>query len=236
MTRPRLAPPFWQHDAYTLRRLTASVRQAIELASRFVPGGTVVDLGAGQAPYRELFSAPTWSYLCCDLPADSEVVIEPGRPVPLDDGCAAMLVSFQVLEHVWDLDWYLGEARRLLAADGRLILSTHGVWLFHPHPGDFRRWTRPGLERELVERGFVVEGVFPVVGPLAWTSQFRALGIAELLRRLPLLGGPLAALASAFMTLRMTIEDAITPAQWIADNAAVYVLVARRADAQGDAA
>jgi SAM-dependent methyltransferase len=227
MTSPRLAPSFWRQDAYTLRRLAVAVRSAIGLVSHALQGGTVVDLGAGDAPYRELFPAPMWSYRCCDL-TDSEVIIEPGKPVPLPDSSAALVVSFQVLEHVWDLDWYLGEARRLLSDDGRLILSTHGVWLFHPHPQDFRRWTRPGLEREMTERGFIIEAVLPVVGPLAWTTQFRTLGIVQLLRRIPLVGSPLAALTSAFMTLRMMIEDAVTPAQWIADNAATYVLVARR--------
>jgi SAM-dependent methyltransferase len=228
MTNPRLDPPFWRHDAYTLRRLSAAVRNAIALVSRSVRGGTVVDMGAGDAPYRELFPASIWSYVCCDLSADSEVILEPGRPIPLPDGSAALVVSFQVLEHVWNLDWYLGEAKRLLSADGRLILSTHGVWLFHPHPEDFRRWTRPGLERELTERGFVVEAVLPVVGPLAWTTQFRTLGIVQLMRRIPLLGVPLASVTAAFMTMRMMIEDAATPAQWITDNAAAYVLVARR--------
>lgn len=227
MTTPRLDPPLWRHDAYTLRRLAVAIRCAIALASKSITGGTVVDLGAGEAPYRGLFPPPTWSYLCCDLPADSEIVIEPGKPVALHDGSAALVVSFQVLEHVWDLDWYLGEARRLLHSDGRLILSTHGAWLFHPHPEDFRRWTRQGLIREVTERGFTVEAVFPAVGPLAWTTQFRTLGIVQLLQRVPLIGRVLAALTSSLMTLRMMLEDAITPTQWVADNAAVYVLVAR---------
>ena len=77
--------------------------------------------------------------------------------MPLPDGCAKVIVSFQVLEHVWDLDWYFSEIRRLLAPGGTLLLSTHGTWLYHPHPTDFRRWTREGLRMELSSRGFVVQ-------------------------------------------------------------------------------
>ena len=42
------------------------------------------------------------------------------------DGEYDLVASFQVLEHVWDLDAYLGEARRALRPEGWLLLSTHG--------------------------------------------------------------------------------------------------------------
>lgn len=229
MTSPRLRPPFWQHDAYTLKKLADAVE--IEAAQLATAGGhrRAVDLGAGEAPYRPLFEARGFSYLACDIDERAQVRIEPGRPVPLPDGHAQALLSFQVLEHVWDLDHYLGEARRLLADDGRLLLSTHGTWLYHPHPTDFRRWTRTGLEAELRARGFEPERVHALVGPLAWTTQFRAIGMAQLLRRVPLLGAPLAALVASIFHLRMLIEDAITPREWINTNAAVYLVVARKA-------
>lgn len=230
MTSPRLQPPFWQHDAYTLRRLANALRNAIGgLPPR---GGAsaarAIDLGAGDAPYRPLFEAHGYDYVDCDIGEQAKVRIVPGKPVPLPSGQAALVLSFQVLEHVWDLDAYLGEARRLLADDGRLLLSTHGAWLYHPHPTDYRRWTRSGLEAELSSRGFVCERTVGLVGPLAWTTQFRAIGAAQLLRRLPLAGALLAALLSSVYHLRMWIEDALTPQPWIDDNAAVYLVVARK--------
>ncbi|MFW1494634.1 methyltransferase domain-containing protein, partial [Vibrio parahaemolyticus] len=79
------------------------------------------------------------------------------------------VVSFQVLEHVRDVGCYLNEARRVLNTGGRLLLSTHGTWLYHPHPEDHRRWTRLGLIDELATYGFEVTDCVPVVGPLAWT-------------------------------------------------------------------
>jgi len=233
VTAPRLQPPFWQHDAYTLRRLAGALRRLIAglpPVQRTAP--RAVDLGAGDAPYRPLFEAAGYDYLACDIDAPAPLRIVPGQPLALAAGSAALVLSFQVLEHVWDLDAYLGEAHRLLADDGRLVLSTHGTWLYHPHPTDFRRWTRTGLQAELQSRGFVCERTVGLVGPLAWTTQFRAIGAAQLLRRFPLLGSLLAGLLSSLYHLRMIVEDALTPAGWIDDNAAVYLVQARKATAR----
>lgn len=232
MEHTRLSPPFWQHDAYTLNRLADALRAEINrLASSLQGAGTrrAVDLGAGSAPYRPLVESRGFDYVACDLDDDAPVRIEAGSPVPLPACCAALVLSLQVLEHVWDLDWYLGEARRLLQDDGRLVLSTHGTWLFHPHPTDFRRWTRSGLEAELRQRGFEPERTVALVGPLAWTTQFRAIGLHHALKRLRGIGPPLAAAFGALFHLRMKIEDAMTPREWIDTNAAVYVVVARKA-------
>lgn len=234
MTRPtRLAPPLWRHDAYTLRRLSEAVEAAAAATLTRVarrPGtACVIDLGAGDAPYRPLFERHGARYVACDIDAPAggaTVRIEPGKALPLPTASAQVLVSFQVLEHVWDLDWYLGEAQRLLAPDGQLILSTHGTWLYHPHPTDFRRWTRAGLIQELEQRGFTVRSVRALVGPLAWTTQFRALGWNRLLRALPLVGAWIAALSNTLHYLRMCLEDAVTPNSWTEHNAAVYLVVA----------
>lgn len=236
-TSIRLDPPFWRHDAYTLRKLAAAVgaaaRTALESPSVDGVPPCVVDLGAGDAPFRPLFEARGARYVACDIavPADGPTVrIEPGRPLPLPDASAQLVVSFQVLEHVLDLDWYLGETRRLLAPGGRLLLSTHGTWLYHPHPTDFRRWTRPGLLAELEQRGLRPISVQALVGPLAWTTQFRAFGWHRVLAAVPLVGPLLAAASNSLHHLRMMLEDAITPQPWIEDNAAMYLVLAQRAD------
>lgn len=227
-TKNRLFPPWWDHQHYPLKRL----RQAIEatLAQWALPqtGDCVVDLGCGDAPYRPLFTNQGCRYLACDLDGPVDVRILPGKPVDLPDESADGVVSFQVLEHVWDLDWYLGEALRLAKPGGWLLLSTHGVWLYHPHPCDYRRWTRDGLVRELEVRGFEIQAVRAIVGPLAWTTQFRLLGVREVLRRIPVLGPLLFKPWAVLTNLKMTLEDAITPA-WIRDdNACKYLILARK--------
>lgn len=225
----RRSPPLWDHQRHPLVALRRAVERVVASRLGRLDGRRVVDLGSGDAPYAPLFERLGCEYLTADLGEGADVRIEPGRPLPLPDGAAVGVVSFQVLEHVWDLDWYLGECRRLLAPGGFLLLSTHGAWLYHPHPTDFRRWTRDGLVEELASRGFRVEAVEPAVGPLAWTTQFRLLGMREALSRLPLLGRLLLPPLCVLMNLRMALEDAITPAAITRDNACVYVTFSRRA-------
>jgi SAM-dependent methyltransferase len=225
----RLEPRFWRdHDWYSLRRLRQELDAVLQSNDLLKAGQCVVDVGCGDRPYAPLFQSASMRYVACDLDGDVDVRITPGKRIPLDDGSADGVVSFQVLEHVWDLDWYLGECRRLLRPGGWLLLSTHGTWLYHPHPTDFRRWTRDGLEGELKARGFHVQAVRPVVGPLAWTTQFRLFGFRHLFQRVPVVGGMLFAPLLGMMNLRMWLEDAVTPASIRDGNASIYVTLSRR--------
>jgi SAM-dependent methyltransferase len=191
-------------------------------------GGQVVfDLGCGDRPYEPLIRSMNFDYVACDIEGDVDVTMTPGVRVDRPDHAAAGVVSFQVLEHVWDLDWYLGECRRLLKPGGWLLLSTHGTWPYHPHPTDYRRWTRDGLVAELQTRGFLVTSVHGLVGPLAWTTQIRALGYRQVLLRVPG-AGLLVNLLMAAMNLRMVVEDAMTPATIVETNACMYVVLCRR--------
>ena len=222
----RLWPNWWDHQRHSLVRLRQQIEYELGATLKPKPEHVVVDLGCGDMPYRPLFEELGCQYVGCDLDA-APVQIETGAPVPLPDASSHGVVSFQVLEHVWDLDWYLGECRRLLRADGWLLLSTHGSWLYHPHPTDYRRWTEDGLTAELVARGFHVERITGLMGPLAWTTQFRLLGFRHVLLQLPLLGPLLLPFLTMAMNLRMELEDAVTPPAIRQSNACIYVVVAR---------
>jgi SAM-dependent methyltransferase len=134
------------------------LRHGIEelLASPAVKIRHVVDFGAGNSPYRPLFRPTCETYLAADLPGNplADVEITPGGHLPLEDMSVDCVVSTQVLEHVPDPHAYLLEARRVLTDDGCLILSTHGMWRYHPDPGDYWRWTLDGLALELQRAGF----------------------------------------------------------------------------------
>ena len=229
----RLNAKPWRHDSYTLNRLQVALENAIsDLVSQNIlrdQDSLVLDIGAGDAPYRDLFRNYAKRYLACDLEAgpNIDLVFKEGEPLDLPSGIADCVLSAQVLEHVWDLDAYLGECRRCLTADGRLLISTHGTWLYHPHPGDYRRWTRDGLCRELESRGFEVVAIRPVVGPLAWTTQFRTLAYHRVLSALGGLGRLVASGVCLLMYLRMRVEDRVTPKSLRDSNAAVYVVTAR---------
>ena len=189
----------------------------------------MVDLGCGDMPYAEMMRQMKIDYQGADIGDGAALRIDESGRVPLPDGSAEAVLSVQVLEHVRDLDAYCAEIRRLLRDDGVLLLSTHGTWLYHPHPEDHRRWTRTGLIADLSDRGLVVEDVQAIVGPLATTTLIRSTGFAFALRRLPVIGGFLASLLAALMNLRAKLEDRITPAEIRYDNACVFLVRARKA-------
>lgn len=225
----RLSPRVWRdHDWFVMRGLRASIEFFLDHDSGLRAGQRVLDFGCGDRPYAPLMARRRADYVAGDLDGEVDVRIEPGRPLDLPDSSVDGIVSFQVLEHVWDLDWYLGECRRLLKPGGWLLLSTHGNWLYHPHPTDFRRWTRDGLTQELGSRGLGVQAVRSVAGPLAWGTLFRLMGLRHALGRVPVLGPLCLVPLTLLMNLRMMVEDWITPAGLRDTNACVYVTLSRK--------
>jgi SAM-dependent methyltransferase len=140
-------------------------------------GAAVLDFGSGPAPYRSLFTGYD-RYVTADLPGEhADLTIEAGR-VPAPDGAFDAVLSTQVLEHVPDPAAYLSEAHRMLAPGGTLILSTHGIYWYHPVPEDLWRWTGPGLRRQVERCGFAVTELIPLVSPpaAALTMFFQYVG------------------------------------------------------------
>ena len=219
----RLAPGISDADWYVLRALGSAIRRTLADGKLRLQGARVIDLGCGTRPYESMFAAVGAHYEGADIAGQPEIAIRADGTVAAPDGQYDVVASFQVLEHVWDVATYLREARRLLKRGGWLLLSTHGTWLYHPHPGDYRRWTAEGLRREVEAHGFRLEKMSPVVGPLAWTTVFRSLGACHALKKLPLLGTLLASGAATLFNARAWIEDRITPEAMIAANACVYV-------------
>lgn len=224
----RLNPKPWERLYYPLTRLREAIASALGEDLALAPGQRVVDVGCGNCPYRPLFAETGCEYVGCDIDGDVDVRFTPGERIDLPDGYADGVVSFQVLEHVWDLDWYLGECQRLLKPGGWLLLSTHGCWPYHPHPTDFRRWTQDGLAQELLIRGLPVATARGIVGPLAWSTYLRLYSAEYLFSRLPLAGAPLFAMLGLVMNVRMRLEDAITPAPSRLRNACTYIMVCRK--------
>ena len=136
-------------------------------------GATLVDYGCGNMPYRPLFEESGFKYIGYDFEGNdlAQKLIEETGMLPVPDESVDYILSSQVLEHVTDPVVYLGEAKRVLRKDGKLLLSTHGVWRYHPDPTDYWRWTGDGLKKVIEENGFRVTKIEGVIGPAATGIQ-----------------------------------------------------------------
>ena len=160
----------------------ASVQYAVRkplvawLAAQDVRGLRVLDVGCGDRPYDTL------------LVGASEIV---GFDVVL---------CLQVLEHVPDPAAAVRELRRAVKPGGRVLLSTHGVYPFHPNPDDLWRWTHDGLERLFrANSEWSSVTVRPGAGTAATVAMLVAHAIDLLAKRAHIrpLGAPFVALLNA---------------------------------------
>jgi SAM-dependent methyltransferase len=196
-------------------------------------GLVALDFGCGDRPYQSLLESQGIGYVGADIGGNPDIAIAADGTLVAPDAAYDLLLSFQVLEHVRDLDKYFAEARRVLRPGGLMLLSTHGTWLYHPHPEDHRRWTREGLLAEIAAHGFEVLECRPVVGPMAWTTIIRITGIAHFLRAIPGIGRGVGNAATLLANARARLEDAVTPSWITADNACVYVTLSQLTPAAG---
>jgi SAM-dependent methyltransferase len=107
-------------------------------------GLRVLDAGAGDRPYATLFP----DAVAFDLPSNPNAQLH-GQidAIPVEDATFDLVLCLQVLEHVPDPAAAVRELHRVVRPGGRVLLSTHGVYPFHPNPDDLWRWTSQGLER-----------------------------------------------------------------------------------------
>lgn len=224
----RSDPPITASAWYPLRQLRKAIAQEIAAYRLDAPGSDIVDFGAGDAPYRGMF--PQSTYRMADIAeaghhTQPELAIVEGR-VAVEDDCADIVVSFQVLEHVDDVALYLAEARRMIRPGGKLLLTTHGVWPYHPHPRDLWRWTAEGMAEEMTRNGFRPLTLRGVVGPLGWTDQIRMSAVRRAANALPIVGPVCAAILTTILNVKIAIEDGCTPNSIRQRDPAIIVVVA----------
>lgn len=223
--RRRLQPKLWDADYCLLKGMSEALA---DFSSKFVEADkTVVDFGCGAKPYRTLFPERC-RYIgvdACDNP-HAEIQIVPGERVPLADSSADVILSTQVVYLIPDFDYYLDECRRLLRPDGRLFITTHGTWTYHPASGgDYYRFTHDGLRHILKRADFEMEEIRPIVGTLGTGLHLRQLIFNAWLKRCGF--GPLAILLNVFTNLRIQLEEKITPYGTRMSSPIIYAAVAR---------
>jgi SAM-dependent methyltransferase len=205
------------------RRLILSFVSAA--AARTTEGSRVLDAGAGDAPYRELFAHcryRTADWAKSPHPGAREAdIIAPLDALPVDAESFDAIVCTQVLEHVADPAAVLAELHRVLAKDGQLWLSVPFVGELHEEPHDYWRYTSHALRMLLDRAGFVdasvepLGGYFSAVGVLAWNGG-TSIGVRAEGRDLPrrVLAASLRAAARALPVLDRLDRRRALPVGW----------------------
>jgi SAM-dependent methyltransferase len=124
--------------------------------------GDVLDFGCGSKPYESLFINAS-SYVGADIEVSGHDhkrsridVYYDGKTLPFPDRHFDAVVSFEVFEHVFNLDEVLEEIRRVLKPGGQLLITIPFAWDEHEIPYDFARYTSFGIRHVLVKSGFEV--------------------------------------------------------------------------------
>lgn len=216
------AAPASSRLGYIQRRLPEAIAVAVaELGLRAT--SRVLDFGCADQPYRALLPAGA-EYLGADLPGNPAASITIGADgrLPLPEASVDAVLSTQVLEHVTDPAVYLAECHRVLKPGGVLLLSTHGIMVYHPDPDDYWRWTCAGLRRAVAQSGLVVRSQRGVMGLTATGLQLLQDGLFGRIH--PRLRGML----TRIMQVLVRLADRAETDESRALNALVFVVVAEK--------
>lgn len=154
----RRDPPRSDRHYLVLASLARQLRGETARLLRGVDDARVLDVGCGAKPYLPLVASQAAEYVGVDTAQGPYVDhVAPAEQLPFEDASFDLVLCTQVLEHVQDPAAVLSEIHRVLCPGGGALISTHGVFLFHPDPpdtdGDYWRWTHAGLRKAVGEAG-----------------------------------------------------------------------------------
>lgn len=131
--------------------------------------GHLVDLGCGEATYKQYFLQYAESYTGVDWSntlhnTGADVVSDLNKKIELASESADTIISLSVLEHLCEPQVMLNEAFRILKPGGKIILQVPWQWWVHEAPHDYYRYTPYGLKYLFEKAGFREINVEPSSG------------------------------------------------------------------------
>lgn len=206
------------------------------VARETVPGARVLDIGAGDAPYAELFEHVDYVTLDWEHSphegAQRTTVSASADDLPFAAGEFDAVLLTQVLEHVRRPDVVLAEVARVLRPGGQLYATVPFAWELHEEPHDYWRFSPYALRALAEDAGLEVESVEPrsdslttlaqLMVNVSWTLNHQAAGQSE--RR----SAQLASAADALRELAPAVAT-LAPLDQRRALPLGYVLQARRA-------
>lgn len=170
----RLNPPTYGNLYYSMIQLKTKINSFLQDVADHQKRQKLLDFGCGSKPYKETILSYNFEYLGADLASIEgiDVAISESGILDLEDASVDVVLSSQVLEHIYDFDIYLRECNRVLKPNGQLILSTHGHWQFHPDPNDYWRWTSQGLKMVIERNNFEINRFEGIMNMISVSIQY----------------------------------------------------------------
>jgi SAM-dependent methyltransferase len=147
-----------------------------QFAAPLVAGRRVLEVGCGEGYGTALLARSAARIVGIDYDASATAHATRSYPVarfvranlaalPVPSGSVDVLVSLQVIEHVWNHPEFVGECRRAVCPGGHLLVSTPNRLTFSPgrdtplNPFHTKEFTAAELVDLLTRGGFEVEAV-----------------------------------------------------------------------------
>ncbi|MFN3306952.1 MAG: class I SAM-dependent methyltransferase [Candidatus Kapaibacteriota bacterium] len=140
----------------------------LEKYSKFYKG-RLVDLGCGEAPYKEFFLQYVKEYIGVDWTnsqhkISADVISNLNEKILLPNEFADTIIALFVLEHLSEPEIFLRESFRILKRGGFMFIGVPFQWWIHEQPYDFFRYTPYGLYYLMKKVGFHVLSIEPYSG------------------------------------------------------------------------
>ncbi len=147
--------PGFSHHFYFIRH---GLLSAIRKHSSSL-GGVLLDFGCGSKPYKTLIKADQYIGVDFENPGHDHRqepidIYYDGKSIPFPDGYFNSILCSEVIEHLFDLPFILGELNRVLKKGGKMLVTCPFVWNEHETPFDYARYTRFALQDLFEKKGF----------------------------------------------------------------------------------
>jgi SAM-dependent methyltransferase len=154
--RPSWVSVFFNSN-YLIRK---GIYKGIKENAHFMTG-TMLDLGCGMKPYRDLFAVD--EYIGIDIKNEGHKndtstvdVFYDGKNIPFADSLFDSAYSSEVLTHISDIEPVIAEINRVIKPGGKFLVTVPYVWHENEQPNDAVRYTSFGITKLLERHNFKI--------------------------------------------------------------------------------
>lgn len=158
--------------------------------------GKGIDLGAKSTDakyyeYMDLSSVTHLDFVDYYHASENILKMDLEERFPIENGVYDFVLSFNVMEHIYNYQNYISESYRIIKAGGVFHGIVPLMWPFHPDPNDYFRFTATAVEKILASNGFSEIRAYPIAyGPFQVAfSQISSVVRIRIIRFLLFLSG-----------------------------------------------